>query len=515
MTACLVALVSVFVATAAVPPSAACAGTVDPAEFGFSPDAAPEVNAAALQKALDGGGRTVRISRPGEYRLDRTVFIDDNTTLDCEKGVVLRKVGGYSQMLANRGAFNYTTNVNIAIKGLRIKANELDTLQPPESAAPGLRGHVGFVRVRNLEIRDFFCNDFGMRDGGAWRPFAKREDVGGSQYCIQVAGFDNVLIDGFDIQGGKDGIHLNCGRNFTIRNGRLCTYDDGIALNAGDWPSCTPLMGSIEDGLIENVEDLPGGSCNFARVITGCWKDWEKGVRLQRGDMVRVGKEIYCVHPMPFEENPDGTVGEHESNFAPSHRHGVWKSPDGINFLHLQGDGNVRADIRNVTFRNIRLNSRRGINNGWEINKYARMIHPDIPEKDWPTIDIAIENVVATTDFPVVDGFANAKVLMRNVRSKCPLYQERFRDDSNSVVRKGMYYRTQVDLSVEDCEFSDDVRTAPDFRFMDERGRVRLSLGRNNKLSRPLRIENKTADFARRAEVCSPLGVAGVGLPNR
>lgn len=474
----------------------AIAAVVDPAAFGFAPEAEPAVNAAALQCAFDGGNRTVRISRPGEYRLDRTVFIDDNTTLDCEKGVVLRKVGKYPQMLLNRGAFNYTTNRNIVIRGLRIKANEHDMVQPLDSPCPGLRGQIGFVRVRNLEIRDFTCTDYGMNEHGVWRPFAAGEEVGGSQYCIQIVGFDNILIDGFDIQGGKDGIHLNYGRNFTIRNGRLCTYDDGIALNAGEWPSCTPLMGSIEDGLIENVEDLPGGSCNFARVITGCWKDWEKGVKLQRGDMVRVGREIYCVHPMPFEVNPDGTIGEHESNFAPSHKHGVWKSPDGINFLHLQSDGNVRADIRNVTFRNIRLNSRRGINNGWEINKYARMIHPDIPEKEWPIIDITIENVVATTDFPVVDGFANAKVLMRNVRSKGPLYQERFRDDRNSVIRKGMYYRTQVDLTVEGCEFSDDVRTTPDFRFTDEKGIVRLVLGKNA-MKRPLHIENKTADFVK------------------
>ena len=85
---------------------------------------------------------------------------------------------------------------------------------------------------------------------------------------------------------------------------------------------------------------------------------------------------------------------------------------------------------------------------------------------------------------------------MRTVRSKGPLYQERFRDDRNSVVRKGMYYRTQVDLTVEDCEFSDDVRTTPDFRFTDGKGRVRLTL-KNNMITRPLRIENKTVDFVK------------------
>ena len=333
-----------------------------------------------------------------------------------------------------------------------------------------------------------------MNKNGVWRPFIKGKEVGGSQYCIQIAGFDGVLIERFNIQGGKDGIHLNYGRNFVIRDGKLCTYDDGIALNAGDWPSCTPMMGSLEDGVIENVEDMPGGSCNFARVISGAWSDWRKGIKLQRGDMVRVGQNVYCVHPMSFEVNPDGTVGEHESNYAPSHSEGVWKSPDGINFLFMHSDGNLRADIRRVVFRNIKLNARRGFNPGWEINKWARMVHPDLPQDEWPVIDIRLENVEAVTEWPVVDGFAHAKVYMKNVRSKGPLYQERFRDDKNSVIRKGMYYKTNVELTVEDCEFSDKVRSGLDFRFTDAKGSVRIDM-RNNRIKRPLRMEVATADF--------------------
>ncbi|MBO7684997.1 MAG: hypothetical protein J6V72_01345, partial [Kiritimatiellae bacterium] len=63
--------------------------------------------------------------------------------------------------------------------------------------------------------------------------------------------FDGIVVDGFVIRGGKDGIHLNRGKNFVVRNGVLRTLDDGIAVNAGEWPGgFTPVMGSIENGLI-------------------------------------------------------------------------------------------------------------------------------------------------------------------------------------------------------------------------------------------------------------------------
>ena len=255
---------------------------VDAAAFGFSPDSEPAANAAALQKALDGGGKTVVVTRPGIYRLDRTVYVDDDTVLDCAKGVVFGKTGEYPQVLLNRGALSRSWNRNITVRGLELRCNEHDLHQPADSPVPNLRGQIAFVRARNVKVQDFVCREYGL--------------VGSCQYCLQISGFEGLLVEDFDIQGGKDGIHLNYGRDFTIRNGRVRSGDDGIDLNAGDWPGgVTPLMGSITDGVIENVEDLPGGNWNFARVITGVWTDWHKGMRLQTDDMVRVGKRIYCV----------------------------------------------------------------------------------------------------------------------------------------------------------------------------------------------------------------------------
>ncbi|MBR4170333.1 MAG: hypothetical protein IKR48_01630, partial [Kiritimatiellae bacterium] len=121
---------------------------VDPAEFGFLPGAAPDVNAAALQRALDGGGRTVRVAKPGVYGLDRDVFIDSDTTLEFAPGAVLKKMKTYQHVLVNRGAYNYGCDSNIVVRNLEISVNKMEKEPDPNSNAPGLNGHISFYRVK-------------------------------------------------------------------------------------------------------------------------------------------------------------------------------------------------------------------------------------------------------------------------------------------------------------------------------------------------------------------------------
>ena len=387
-------------------------GSVDAVDFGFSPVAEPAANAAALQRALDGGHRHVRVSKPGTYRLDRTIYVDDETTLEFARGVVLSKAVVYANVLANRGAFFGGRNRHIVIRGANIAANGNEAVPSDGSRAAGLRGLIGFYGVDNLELRDTTINDFGAL-----------------QYAVQIGDFNGLLIDGFELRGNKDGIHLNAGRNFVIRNGKLRTHDDGIAINAGDWPGgCTPLMGSITDGLIENVEDEPGGRCNFARVITGAWMEWHKGMPLQFRDIFTIGREVYSVYPGKVSTN------EVVSLTPPSHTNGVWTSPEGINFFHCQSDGCRRADIRRVTFRNIRMNCGRAIACSWEMGAWARLIHPELPREDYPVIDIRLENVVKTAKGSIVIGNADADIVFEKCRSE---------QGSLATMKWSKIYRTQ------------------------------------------------------------------------
>lgn len=374
---------------------------VDPASFGFSPDAKPEVNAAALQKALDGGKKEVRVTKPGTYLLDRTVYIDSDTRLVFEAGVVLKKATKYANVLVNRGAFNFYANTNITVKGLNISVNNMQSVPPPDSNAPGLRGQLAFYRVNRVHVENFRC-----------------EDLGTFQYCIHFVDFSDIVVENFTILGGKDGVHLNCGKNFVVRNGYCRTDDDTIAVNAGEWPGgCAPRIGSIENGVVEKIHVLPGGKGSFARAIAGSWKDWHPGMKLQRNDIVRSGKNVYAIFPMPLSTN------EFVSMTAPSHTKGVWKSPEGINFQFLQDNGETRADVKNVTFRDIYSNGPAGILCGWEVNTpWARLVHPEIEPEDYPVIDIRIENfTLEKSKGAIVIGGAPATIRMRNVKADGPL----------------------------------------------------------------------------------------------
>jgi hypothetical protein len=226
-----------------------------------------------------------------------------------------------------------------------------------------------------------------------------------------------VVLDGFEIRGAKDGIHVNAGRKFVIRNGTLETGDDGLALTAEDWVSSAPVVGDIEDGLIENVTDDGHGQCNFSRILTGAWTDWRKDIRLQRGDTVRCGKNIYRV-VMPL-----GTK-EYVSLEKPSHTQGVWTDKSGLKFWHMQNNGALSANIRNVTYRNIYLRSpRNGFLAEWETkSEWNRGIHPEVKPENYPVCDVRLEDVYSESPFPLVDGNESVRLWLRNVyKTRGPL----------------------------------------------------------------------------------------------
>ena len=375
-------------------------GLVNPAEFGFAPDAPPATNAAALQKALDGGKRTVRVTQPGVYGLDRTVWLDSDTRLVFGPGVVLQKQKKFVHVLANRGLQSRKWDANITVEGVRIDVNEFSLTHDENSPMFGHRGQISFSHIRNLTVRDFTCLN-----------------LHGNQYAFQIATFENVILDGFEIRGAKDGVHINAGRKFVVRNGTVETGDDGIALNAEDWTSSAPVIGDIEDGLIENVTDDGQGRAHFARILTGAWVDWHEGIRVQRGDTVRCGKNLYRVL-MPL-----GTK-EYVSMEKPSHASGIWTDKSGLRFWFMQDNGISSANIRNVTFRNIYLRSPRpGLRGDWETrSEWNRAIHPEVKREDYPVCEIRLEDVYSESPYPLVFGNQSVTVWLRNVvKTRGPL----------------------------------------------------------------------------------------------
>lgn len=357
--------------------SAALGGlVVDPASYGFSTSASGAVNAAALQKALDGGARTVRVSVPGVYDMDRTVYIDSHTRLEFVKGAALRKTTNYCNVVLNRGAHCYGHDTDIEIAGLEIVVNGFESKHEADEPERFLRGQLAFYDVDRVRVSGFRCMDYGS-----------------DQYCVHIVKFRDVVFEDFELNGRKDGVHFNSGSDFVVRNGVISAGDDAIAINAGDWPNCAPVIGSIENGLVERLKILPRPREQWGRqvgefglVIASVWPDWHEGIKLQRCDMVRNGRNVYAVYPMPF------TTNEYISVTPPVHTNGVWQSPEGINFLFMKDDGSNRADAKNIVFRDIEIMNPNGLSIWWETGTaWSRAVHPEIKPEDYPVIDITLE----------------------------------------------------------------------------------------------------------------------------
>lgn len=200
--------------------------------YGFAVSNDGDSNRKALQAALDGGGR-VEVSVPGTYNLAGTVFIDSDTELVFSDGVVINKCysgNGTSAayVFVNRGAYDRTYNENIKISGLNIKMNGIDQGYDMEPIL-GLMGSVSFFYVRNLEITDFTTLD-----------------IGPMSFAIQICTFENIRLERIHIEGRKDGIHLGRGSGFYLKDCKMRTYDDPIALNAHDYIIPTRSWGGLK-----------------------------------------------------------------------------------------------------------------------------------------------------------------------------------------------------------------------------------------------------------------------------
>ncbi|MDR2410158.1 MAG: hypothetical protein LBE13_18900 [Bacteroidales bacterium] len=326
-------------------------------QIGFLPTNTASENTKVLQQGLDSLG-IIYVDHPGVYDLDSTIYLNSNTKISFGNGVYIRKQRhkngkGAEYVFINRGAYSNTYNENIEINGLNLMCNELDD---NHSAIQGLVGQVSFFHVRNLVIKNFTCAD--LLKG---------------RFCIQIAEFENILIENVHIEGDKDGIHLGVGKDFIIRNGVFKTFDDPIALNAHDYDISNPTVGWIENGLIENCYDLQDKTTTgfFCRILAGSWVDWYQGMKLQKSDIVVHGSKLYRVIA-----SPDGK--EYISYTAPTHKSG-YQTIDGINWYMMQDGIIYNGGCRNIHFKNIYLQKDRGtaFSIHFDMDKWSRSYYPN------------------------------------------------------------------------------------------------------------------------------------------
>ena len=306
----------------------------------LNPSDGPEKNTSVLQQYLDRGG-TIRLEEPGTYDLNGPLFIGDDTALEFGPGVIIRRMPGGADhpFIVNRGVTEKKQNRNIRVEGLHLVTNNVD-LRPHLSLYPALRGHLAFLGVRDLIIRDYQCLDL-TRIG----------------YGIHICSFENILLERLYIAGDKDGVHLSDGRFFTIRDSRFATYDDAIALNAYDYCLSTAVYGTLEDGLIENCHDFAAGKAAglFCRMLGGAWQDWHPGMLVRNSTLAVCNNKLYSVClPLPPK------VKDLVSNTPPVHDEGIREYDDGISWRYVkEHDGIYEATCRRITLRNIYLHKER------------------------------------------------------------------------------------------------------------------------------------------------------------
>ena len=388
-------------------------------EYKFSPILSGKENSAALQKAADKGGE-IRITEPGIYDIEDTVYLGSDTTLIFGEGVILRRQSSSpfnGNVFINKGAFTGKSDKNIKIKGLKLLVNGVEFTPPSEDwnkTIIGLRGHIAFLYIENLTLENI--------------------EITGLEklaYGIQVCNFKNVLIDTVYIEGKKDGVHFGPGTDFVLRNGTFRTADDPIALNADDYAVSNPTLGVIANGLIENCTDLYEelNDGYFVRILSGAWVDWYSGMKIRHSDSVVYNGKLYRAVMTPSWD-------EYISINPPDFQEG-FKTIDGIRWAKTGYEAVYNSYVRNITFKNIHLNKSReiGIAFAIEQNEYRRGLY------DGATLinngNFVFDGIIVSEDvkYPVavktpVDGiviknssFANGKLLINNdnqAKIKCP-----------------------------------------------------------------------------------------------
>ena len=416
--------------------------------YGFLPDNDAPTNSDALQRCLDGGGK-IRVRKAGVYSISKTLFLDSDTDLSFNEGVVLSKALGPDSLGArfvfiNRGAFTREYDENIRISGLNLRCNGLDSRSGNKLDVPtivGLSCQLAFFYIKNLNINHFTLLDLTPRD-----------------FAVQICTFENATVENVHIEGMKDAVHFGPGRGFVVRHGVFKTYDDPIALNAHDYTTSNPELGWIEDGIIEDCIDLDdpenGTTGFFARILAGGWRDWEEGMDIQSsGDAVVSEGRIYRSNGPKVKVN-------YTSTCRPNHEEGTVTYPDGITWTMSQNENICHScGVRNVVFRDIKLQKKRNVALclHFDHDQYSRSYYPyaEIPVQS----NIVFERVYVENEIPVL------------IQSRTPVDSIILRDSriGSSEIRllqaidaPGMQYDTTlVRLERVECDNPDSIVRSP------------------------------------------------------
>ncbi len=313
----------------------------------FHPGADASLIVSVLNEALT-NYRNVKITEPGVYEINNTIWIPSNTTLYFVAGVTFRKKTGsnFSHMFGNKGMLTGTRNNNIKFygNGIRLEVNGIDnwTLSDPLiSPVPRCRAQFQFFRVD-----DFIVDDFYVDDGGNDQFILCCIDCHGKSVA------ERATISNIDIEGDKDGLDLISCSDINVINYASATNDDAIFLGVG-YTAVTPFIGDTERITFTNLTFktfTPTGGYG-ARIYDASWAIWANGQTYKTNE--------YCVNAGKIYAN--ATVANTVASVAPTHTTGHVLGADGLDWWYVQDGVITEANIRDITFENVTVNSDRAI----------------------------------------------------------------------------------------------------------------------------------------------------------
>ncbi len=357
---------------------------VNACALGFSTENDGETNTTVLNRILCENDDVI-VSFPGIYRLTGPVILNTGNHLKFGTGTTVVREraadGDNGNLFINKGAFTAEYDEDISLEGLHLVTNGVERKDARDGGTrtiTGLRGHVAFFYVKGLYVSDMLVTDLGACD-----------------YAIQISDFEDVTVENVQAEGMKDGIHFGPGKRFILKNCRFRTYDDDIALNCSDYSVSNPNIGSIEDGIIENIVDLPGQYTEsmFLRILVGTPLTWHPGMTVYHSDAVINDGRMYRV-----VMNTDNV--SYTSVTPPTHEDG-FVTLDGIRWLRTNKGYSaeqlsVPAGCKNIVVKNAFLEQKRNI---------AVMIYTDYSEY--------LKSYHSGSPVPEVEGisFENVQVL--------------------------------------------------------------------------------------------------------
>ncbi len=411
--------------------------------WGFTPQNSAANNVTALQNALNGGNKTIRVTLPGTYQFDAYWRIYSNTELIFGAGVILSKVAGTESKntFINDAAYNGGTNENIIIRGLTLKTNGIAVAHSLGDVLYAIRGELSFFNAKDVKIYNYTVKDLGTQHWG-----------------VGINSVENFLLQDFEIRGDKDAVMLQNSKNVIVRNGIVSTYDDRISLRGGDYPGVAKTLGDIDNVLVENIKDIPYPSQlgHFSRIIPAKWVSWYSGMSLRTGDTVENGGNVY----RPLSGTSASPV---TSTVAPTGTTRYFTTSDGIDWVYCQSDGALSATVKNVTFRNIEIGADRpGFMVSALEDTYMRAVYPG---EVAPLVDnIVVENMIDNVLNNDVVFWLYAAITLKiiNPRTRRKLVEARTWETSKGVdyditidnwtIDQSLYNAGNGDISVHDTK---------------------------------------------------------------